>query len=404
VPGYQWAPAWVSWRYGGGYCGWAPLPPSTFVGVEIGGGGINLGFDFQFGSECDTEFGIGPGCYNFIPVGYIGERRYHGYYMDRSRNFTIINNTRNVTNIYITRNSGNAFSAVRVGGPSLADINAHSRTPVQQVRLTASGQAGISSVDGGTMNIFRPRINPATLHQARPQTVARTLSSVEVNRGTSVTQPLQVNSHFKPVAPSASAIAAARAAQAHAPKYVATSTRIAPTVSASTLQRQQTQYVQKAQADVLAKQHTSAASTQYHPAGGTSPASHPYSEPNTQVNHYSPTENVQEHSTYPSTQYHPSSVTPSQPSTEANHYNQTETEKPEERKAVAPAERAPTQSYVPQEQHSSSSTPYVPQQHYSPQPQAQQHYSQPQPQQHSSGSSQSSGGQNKNNNGQNQGH
>src|SRR5580658_8069805 len=25
VPGYTWAPAWVSWRDGGDYCGWAPL-------------------------------------------------------------------------------------------------------------------------------------------------------------------------------------------------------------------------------------------------------------------------------------------------------------------------------------------------------------------------------------------
>ena len=27
VPGVEWAPAWVSWRVGGGYVGWAPLPP-----------------------------------------------------------------------------------------------------------------------------------------------------------------------------------------------------------------------------------------------------------------------------------------------------------------------------------------------------------------------------------------
>lgn len=25
VPGVEWAPAWVTWRVGGGYCGWAPL-------------------------------------------------------------------------------------------------------------------------------------------------------------------------------------------------------------------------------------------------------------------------------------------------------------------------------------------------------------------------------------------
>ncbi len=34
VPGVEWAPAWVSWRVGGGYVGWAPLPPAgVFVAV-----------------------------------------------------------------------------------------------------------------------------------------------------------------------------------------------------------------------------------------------------------------------------------------------------------------------------------------------------------------------------------
>lgn len=31
VPGIEWAPAWVSWRVGGGYIGWAPLPPAGWV-------------------------------------------------------------------------------------------------------------------------------------------------------------------------------------------------------------------------------------------------------------------------------------------------------------------------------------------------------------------------------------
>ncbi len=31
VPGIEWAPAWVCWRYGGGYVGWAPMaPPGVF--------------------------------------------------------------------------------------------------------------------------------------------------------------------------------------------------------------------------------------------------------------------------------------------------------------------------------------------------------------------------------------
>jgi hypothetical protein len=36
VPQTQWAPAWVSWRQGGGYIGWAPLGPSA-RGVESRG-------------------------------------------------------------------------------------------------------------------------------------------------------------------------------------------------------------------------------------------------------------------------------------------------------------------------------------------------------------------------------
>lgn len=35
VPHTQWAPAWVSWREGAGYVGWAPLRPSTAMGVGI---------------------------------------------------------------------------------------------------------------------------------------------------------------------------------------------------------------------------------------------------------------------------------------------------------------------------------------------------------------------------------
>jgi hypothetical protein len=35
VPGRVWAPAWVEWRSGGGYIGWAPLAPAGYVGVTV---------------------------------------------------------------------------------------------------------------------------------------------------------------------------------------------------------------------------------------------------------------------------------------------------------------------------------------------------------------------------------
>lgn len=47
VPQTQWAPAWVSWREGGGYVGWAPLGPSG-RGVEVANrrGGAPGGYVF----------------------------------------------------------------------------------------------------------------------------------------------------------------------------------------------------------------------------------------------------------------------------------------------------------------------------------------------------------------------
>jgi hypothetical protein len=32
VPGTVWSPAWVTWRTGGGYIGWAPMPPGAYYG------------------------------------------------------------------------------------------------------------------------------------------------------------------------------------------------------------------------------------------------------------------------------------------------------------------------------------------------------------------------------------
>lgn len=51
MPGSEWAPAWVSWRYSDRFCGWAPLPPDAHArtGVSIGYSrdGLSLGFSLN---------------------------------------------------------------------------------------------------------------------------------------------------------------------------------------------------------------------------------------------------------------------------------------------------------------------------------------------------------------------
>jgi hypothetical protein len=55
VPDTVWGPAWVEWRAGGGYVGWAPLPPRVVVGVQVA-----------------------PPVWVFVTTRYFPEGRHHG--------------------------------------------------------------------------------------------------------------------------------------------------------------------------------------------------------------------------------------------------------------------------------------------------------------------------------------
>ena len=225
VPGYTWAPAWVSWRYGGGYCGWAPLPPETSVGIDFGDDDNG----FHIGGDCDTAYDIGPGCYNFVPIIYFGARDYRPYYLNRYNNYAAINRTRNVTNIVVGSGGGaNRFGRVTVGGPNFTTVNAQSRTPVQRASLVSSHRVGNGSLQGNRLTVFAPQVSATPT--ARPRTVAASFTAASVNRGTDINRPLTVSSRLAPAPASPQQIQAAHDAQARAPRtagIATTSTQLA---------------------------------------------------------------------------------------------------------------------------------------------------------------------------------
>src|SRR5881398_917108 len=87
VPGrdadLEWGPAWVSWRTGGEYIGWAPLPPETSSVVE----------SRPLTGHLDVEFNIGPEYYNFVDVRYIGEPVLRERIVAPAQNITYIQQT-----------------------------------------------------------------------------------------------------------------------------------------------------------------------------------------------------------------------------------------------------------------------------------------------------------------------
>ena len=124
IPGREWAPAWVSWRSGGGNVGWAPLPPTAGYG--------------NVGSDCDARFGLAPTSYTFIQASHFGRSSYVNISLSIGSVTQFFNQTINVTNIVQVRQQNTNIFMNR-GGPALDWIERRSgsrieRAPVQVVR------------------------------------------------------------------------------------------------------------------------------------------------------------------------------------------------------------------------------------------------------------------------------
>ncbi|MEY2561916.1 MAG: hypothetical protein QOH88_109 [Verrucomicrobiota bacterium] len=130
VPGREWGPAWVSWRTGGDYVGWAPLPPRGGGEVVYENGPIN--------AQVDLEFDIGPSYYNFVDVRYMAEPRLRDRLYASDRNETYISSTVNVTNITYSNSTFYNY------GPDYNTVNRYSTRPIARLTLQRDNNADLS--------------------------------------------------------------------------------------------------------------------------------------------------------------------------------------------------------------------------------------------------------------------
>ena len=141
VPGTVWAPAWVAWRSGGGYVGWAPLGPS--VGVEV--------------NEYYTR-SIPASQFYFVREREIIEPHIQRHMVDRRQNVTIINITTNITNITVVNNT-----VVNRSLP-VEQVERATGRRVQraQIRQVGSADEARRSKD---VAIYRPKALPPVQHR-----------------------------------------------------------------------------------------------------------------------------------------------------------------------------------------------------------------------------------------------
>lgn len=177
VPGREWAPAWVSWRTGGDYIGWAPLPPRR----------AGEYWDEQpITARVDIDFDIGPAYYNFIDVRYIGEPVLRERIFAVDQNVTYITKTVNVTNI--TYNN----SAVYNYGPDYNTVSRYSSRPIQRLSLqresnvdpaVAVQSKSLMKVQGDKLVVAAPQQFQKPTTNVAPKVVKEKLAQVPVERG-----------------------------------------------------------------------------------------------------------------------------------------------------------------------------------------------------------------------------
>ncbi|HEY6063250.1 MAG TPA: DUF6600 domain-containing protein [Chitinophagaceae bacterium] len=136
VPGYEWSPAWVAWRDGGDYYGWAPLRPGINISINFNIGGYSPPYDY----------------WSFAPRRYITSPRIFDYCVDRRQNVMIINHTTIIVN-----NSGYSNNYGFRSGPSRYEAERYCGR-INPVRFRDSYTPGRTQFRNNEVSFYRPNV------------------------------------------------------------------------------------------------------------------------------------------------------------------------------------------------------------------------------------------------------
>jgi len=150
VPGTDWGPAWVSWRWSRQYVGWAPLPP----GAEFRTG---MGF-ISFSFKIPNRFWI------FLQAPHFLDRDIHRYTLPHERNVTIINYTSIHNNIYFRNNR--IFNE----GIGIDRVRRDTGRKIPHYTIRDVREPKQAKVSGNDIHIYRPTFRKDKDVAAKPKT------------------------------------------------------------------------------------------------------------------------------------------------------------------------------------------------------------------------------------------
>ena len=147
IPGYDWAPAWVEWRYGGDCVGWAPLGPYAV-------------FSANFGIFYRTSWVTPYRYWCFTDWRYMTNPGLHQYVYRAQDNTRFIGRTRAGGSVQY--DGGRIISR----GPEPQVVERRGNVRIDRVLImdgtTRQPERWVRSGDRGRLEVYRPSFQPPT--------------------------------------------------------------------------------------------------------------------------------------------------------------------------------------------------------------------------------------------------
>ena len=146
IPGRDWGAAWVMWRGGAGFYGWAPLSPEYTFKENLGADNYTPPKDWWV----------------FLPPQYLFSGNYYSYWSGPTGNSSMLKTTMQINNYYA--NNGVTY----ITGPYTKQIEKTSKRTVHLFNLASSANL-TTKVHQDEIKMFRPsEITPTSVYGTSP--------------------------------------------------------------------------------------------------------------------------------------------------------------------------------------------------------------------------------------------
>ena len=158
IPDYDWAPAWVEWRYDNDYIGWAPLPPYASFSVRLG-----LHFTFNFFTPYHH--------WHFVRYNHFCNAHVYNYFMGPKYRYRIFSHTKYRTDYGYSNgriiNRGVNIDYIRQrSGQRITERQIHRVNDARELRNNKLGNDRIRAYIPSREQMSRYRVNDVRVKRA----------------------------------------------------------------------------------------------------------------------------------------------------------------------------------------------------------------------------------------------